>query len=70
MADPREEVVENHQVLHNFALYVANQTISIIRCLVIEADNFEIKPATIQMVQQSQFAYLSYDDPNLHSQFP
>lgn len=45
---------------------ITNQGISEIRCPAIEADNFEIKPKTIQMVQQLQFAGLPHNVPKLH----
>jgi len=32
----------------------------------MDANNFELKPALISMVQQSQFARTPLEDPNLH----
>ena len=32
----------------------------------VEANNFELKPASISMVQQSQFRGTLLEDPNLH----
>ena len=47
--------------------YIPNVEISSIRRPTIQANNFEIKPAIIQMIQSSvQFGGLANDDPNLH----
>ena len=44
-----------------------NGAISSIRRPAIQANNFEIKPAIIQMIQQTvQFEGLSQADPNVH----
>ena len=46
---------------------IPNMTISSIRRPAIQANNFEIKPAIIQMIQNSvQFAGLANDDPNIY----
>ncbi|KAL5559559.1 hypothetical protein UlMin_035770 [Ulmus minor] len=59
---------ENH--LPNRALKycsIPNVRISSIRRPAIQANNFTIKPAIIQMIQSSvQFGGLANDDPNLH----
>lgn len=48
MADPKEEVVKNHQALRDYTLpIINNQATFSIRRPTIEANNFEIKPATI-----------------------
>ena len=39
---------------------------STVRQPVVEANNFELKPALITMVQQNQFTGLSTEDPNEH----
>ena len=47
--------------------YVPNVGVSSIRRPPIQANNFEIKPVIIQMIQSSvQFGGLANDDPNLH----
>ena len=47
--------------------YVPNVGVSSIRRPPIQANNFEIKPTIIQMIQSSiQFGGLANDDPNLH----
>lgn len=35
-------------------------------CLPIQANNFEIKPSLLQLVQQEQFGGNPLEDPNLH----
>ena len=37
-----------------------------IRRQTINANNFELKPVLISMVQQAQFSGLPLDDPNIH----
>ena len=39
---------------------------SSIACPTVDANNFELKPALISMVQQSQFGGTPLEDPNLH----
>ena len=47
--------------------YIPNVGISSIQRPPIQANNFEIKPAIIQMIQNSiQFGGLANDDPNPH----
>ena len=50
MTDPREERADT-KALHDYAIPIVMETISGIRRLPIPANNFEIKPAIIQMVQ-------------------
>ena len=38
----------------------------VVRQPAIEADNFELKPALITMVQQNQFSGYHSEDPNEH----
>ena len=65
MADPREEGVDA-KALRDYATPTVMDTISGIRRPPIAANNFEIKPAIIQMVQANQFGGLPTEDPNTH----
>ena len=65
----REEINGENQVpnrtLKDYS--IPNVIVSSIRRPAIQANNFEIKRAIIQMIQNSiQFAGLANDDPNLH----
>lgn len=62
-----ERVNQNHQALREFALSdISGEQTSIAR-LAINANNFEIKPSLIQMIQQNQFEGHSMEDPNANS---
>ncbi|GLU07084.1 hypothetical protein SLE2022_240580 [Rubroshorea leprosula] len=64
-----EDPVANQAIrtLKEYASPSIEGTVSSIRRPAIQANNFEIKPATIQMIQQSvQFCGLPSDDPNAH----
>ena len=53
--------------LRDFALPQVTKIDSVIKKLRIEVNNFEIKPAILQIIQTSvQFYRLSSDDPNIH----
>ncbi|XP_040987883.1 uncharacterized protein LOC121235614 [Juglans microcarpa x Juglans regia] len=43
-----------------------NDNYSSIRCQTINANNFELKPALISMVQQAHYSRSPLDDPNIH----
>ena len=61
----------NTRSLHEYAMPSVNGTETSIRRPTVQANNFEIKPAIIQMIQQTvQFYGLPSDDPNAHSQLP
>ena len=64
------ETVENtnrESALRDYAVPSINGSNSSIRRPPIAANNFEIKPAIIQMIQTSvQFGGLATDDPNTH----
>jgi len=48
-------------------MLVVNRVASTIKRLSIQANNFEIKPIIIQMIQQIvRFKGLSQEDPNVH----
>ena len=43
-----------------------NDNYSSVRRQTINANNFELKPALISMIQQAQFSRSPLDDPNIH----
>ena len=52
--------------MEDFWKPVIREDFSAIRQLVIEANNFELKPVLITMVQQNQFTGHPSEDPNEH----
>ena len=52
--------------LKDYVRPVVNENNSGIRRQTINANNFELKPALISMVQQAQFSGSPLDDPNIH----
>ncbi|XP_075640377.1 uncharacterized protein LOC142612142 [Castanea sativa] len=58
---------QEQKALRDYATPSVNGATSSIRRPTIQANNFEIKPAIIQMIQQTvQFGGLSQEDPNVH----
>ena len=58
---------QEQKVLRDYATPSVNGATSSIRRPAIQANNFEIKPAIIQMIQQTvQFGGLSQEDPSVH----
>ena len=58
---------QEQKALRDYAMPLVNGAISSIRRPAIQANNFEIKLAIIQMMQQTvQFGGLSQKDPNVH----
>lgn len=56
-----------NRVLSDYSMLVVNRVASTIKRLSIQANNFEIKPIIIQMIQQIvRFKGLSQEDPNVH----
>ena len=45
---------------------IVNDNYSGVKRQTINANNFELKPALINMVQQAQFSRSPLDDPNIH----
>ncbi|KAL5577484.1 hypothetical protein UlMin_019183 [Ulmus minor] len=56
----------NQRALRDYAAPNIAGTTSGIRRPAVQANNFEIKPSFIQMVQSNQFGGMSKDDPNAH----
>ncbi|KAL5559360.1 hypothetical protein UlMin_035571 [Ulmus minor] len=56
----------NRRALRDYAAPNFAGTTSGIRRPAVQANNFEIKPSFIQMVQSNQFGGMSKDDPNAH----
>ena len=52
--------------LKDYVRLVVNENNSSIRRQTINANNFELKPVLISMVQQAQFSGSPLDDPNIH----
>ena len=64
-----EEEVERPQRLNtmeDFWRPIIQEEYSVVRQSAIEANNFELKPALITMVQQHQFTGYPFEDPNEH----
>ena len=58
---------QEQKALRDYAMPSVNGATSSIRRPAIQANKFEIKPAIIQMIQQTvQFGGLSQEDPNVH----
>ena len=57
---------EQRRTLRDFVTPGVESIASSITCPNVEANNFELKPASISMVQQSQFRGTLLKDPNLH----
>ncbi|KAI4347762.1 hypothetical protein L6164_008545 [Bauhinia variegata] len=66
MAAPNNQPNKGHIPLCTFAVPKIQNAMSSIRNPAVEANNFEIKPALIQMVQNNQFLGAPKEDPNLH----
>ena len=67
--EEEEEEVERHQrpnTMEEFWRLVIQEEYSTVRQPPIEANNFELKPALITMVQHHQFIGHPYEDPNEH----
>jgi len=54
------------RALRDYFKPVVNDNYSGIQRRAINANNFELKPALINMVQQNQYGGLSHEDPNVH----
>ena len=67
-AIPEEEVERNQRpnTMEDFWRPIIQEKYSVVRQLAIEANNFELKPTLITMVQQHQFTGHPFEDPNEH----
>ena len=54
------------RTLKDYVRPIVNDNYSGVRRQTINANNFELKPALISMVQQAQFSKSPLDDPNIH----
>jgi len=57
---------DQRRVLQDFVTRGVQEIASSIARPIIDANNFNLKPALISMVQQSQFGWTPLEDPNLH----
>ena len=57
---------EARRTLHDFVTLGVQGMASTIARPTMDANNFELKPALISMLQQSQFGGTPLEDPNLH----
>ena len=66
--EEEEEVKRNQRpnTMEDFWRPIIQEEYSTVRQLAIEANNFELKPALITMVQQHQFTGHPSEDPNEH----
>ncbi|KAG7951308.1 hypothetical protein I3843_12G001500 [Carya illinoinensis] len=64
MAEEERETLP--RPLKDYVRPVVNGNYSSIMRQTINANNFELKPALISMVQQAQFSGSPLDDPNIH----
>ena len=65
-AEPTTERPQRHRTVEYFWRLVIINDYSIVKQLPIKANNFELKPALITMVQQHQFTRHPSEDPNEH----
>ena len=65
MANPEGETADT-KTLRDYATPTVMETASGIRKPTVAANNFELKPAIIQMIQAIQFSGLLTEDPNTH----
>lgn len=63
---PTSAANDKNKLLKDYATPSARELRSSIRRLLIDANNFELKPSLLSMMQQNQFGGILIDDPNLH----
>ena len=59
---------QGQQALRDYFKPAVSDNYSRIRRQPINANNFNLKPALINMVQQNQYGGLPHEDPNVHQQ--
>ena len=66
--EEKEEVERNQRpnTMEDFWRLIIQEEYSVVRQVAIEANNFELKPVLITMVQQHQFIGHPSEDPNEH----
>jgi hypothetical protein len=64
--EARNNIVMAERILKEYATPSMDEPQAIIVYPTVEGDNFEIKPAPLNLVQQNQFSGSPTEDPNLH----
>ncbi|KEH19594.1 hypothetical protein MTR_8g464510 [Medicago truncatula] len=64
--EARNNIVMVERTLKEYATPYTEEPEAIIVYLTVEGNNFEIKPALLNFVQQNQFSGSPTEDPNLH----
>src|SRR4030043_1354656 len=64
--EARNNNMADNRTLKEYATPSTEETQAVIVYPAVEAKNFEIKPALLNLVQQNQFCGLPTEDPNLH----
>ena len=66
LVEPIAEIPQRQRTMENLWRPIIRNEYSIVRQPPIRANNFELKPALITMVQQHQFTGHPSEDPNEH----
>src|SRR4030067_3500097 len=64
--DVRNNNMADNHTLKEYATPSTEEPQAVIVYPAVEANNFEIKPALLNLLQQNQFSGLPTEDPNLH----
>ncbi|XP_024017966.1 uncharacterized protein LOC112090583, partial [Morus notabilis] len=65
MAEEQNQLYQQRALRDYFKL-VVNENYSGIQRQQVNANNFELKPTLVNMVQQNQYGGLPHEDPNIH----
>ena len=73
MGDNTQEATPNRtnarqRAMEDLWRLVIREYYFVVGALVVDANNFELKPALITMVQQNQFPGYPFEDPNMHGE--